>query len=168
MSWCMRGPDGLPLIPRYAFVCAFGLYFVTVMLWSSSLPGLFHKQRRNRDTVLVAMNQRCRIWVHVLVTRENHCQIALLATKIVIHTNTDIISVLTRYLCLQQERFFLTRHFDVITLDLWRQENAGYWYCDVIFVDCSFTGKLAESLSSLVNNKREYRLSITSFSWLTV
>ena len=28
---------------------------------------------------------------------------------------------------------------------LWRHANAGYWHCDVIFVDCSCTRKLAQN-----------------------
>ena len=41
---------------------------------------------------------------------------------------------------------------DVTTVDLWRHANAGYWHCDVIFVDCSCTRKLAQRRSSLMNN----------------
>ena len=50
-----------------------------------------------------------------------------------------------------QGRPFLTKHCDVTTIDLWRHANAKYWYCDVIFVYCNCTRKLAQRLSSLVN-----------------
>ena len=38
-----------------------------------------------------------------------------------------------------------------------QKTNARYWNFNVIFVDGSCTRKLAQNLSSLVNNNREYR-----------
>ena len=53
-------------------------------------------------------------------------------------------------------RPFLTKHCDVTTVYLWRHANARYWYCDVIFVDCQCTRKLAQRWSSLVINRYVY------------
>ena len=105
--------------------------------------------------------------------------------KIVIHGNECIILFLTRYFtswthksaknyhralirnCCQG-RPFPTEHCDVTTIDLWRHANAKYWYCDVIFVYCHCTRKLAQRRSSLVNNSREYRYLATRYSRLSV
>ena len=103
--------------------------------------------------------------------------------KIVIHSNECIILFLTRYFmswthksaiiersfrhCCQG-RPFLTEHCDVTTIDLWRHANAKYWYCDVIFVYCHCTCKLAQRRSSLVNNSCEYRYLATRYSRLSV
>ena len=64
----------------------------------------------------------------------------------------------------RQGRSFLILHCDATTVDLWRHANARYQHCDVIFVDCSCTRKLAQRRSSLVNNNREYRFLITRYS----
>ena len=105
--------------------------------------------------------------------------------KIVIHGNECIILFLTRYFMswthkyaknyhralispLLPRRPFLTEHCDVTTIDLWRHANAKYWYCDVIFVYCHCTRKLAQRRSSLVNNSREYRYLATRYSRLSV
>ena len=61
-----------------------------------------------------------------------------------------------------QGRPFLTEHCGVTTIDLWRHANAKYWYCDVIFVYCHCTRKLAQRRSSLLNNTREYRYLTTT------
>ena len=84
------------------------------------------------------------------------------------HTNTlrTIIERSFRHCC--QWRPFLTEHCDVTTIDLWRHANANYWYCDVIFVYCHCTRKLAQRRSSLVNNSREYRYLATRYSRLSV
>ena len=63
-------------------------------------------------------------------------------------------------LCLKL-MYILTKHCDVTTVDLWRHANVEYWHCDVIFVDCSFTSKLVQRQSSLVNNIHEYRFLAT-------
>ena len=93
--------------------------------------------------------------------------------KIVIHGNECIILFLTRYFMswthnpaktiidrsfcnCRQRRWFLAKHCDVTIVDLWRHANARYYHCDVIFVDCSRTRKLALRRSSLVNNNNEY------------
>ena len=109
------------------------------------------------------------------VTSENQYRIASLVTKkslftitnvlfyflhaILCHEHTNplrtIIERSFRHCCLG--RPFLTEHCDVTTIDLWRHANAKYWYCDVIFVYCHCTRKLAQGRSSLVNNSREYR-----------
>ena len=105
--------------------------------------------------------------------------------KIVINGNECIIVFLTSYFMwwthksaknyhralispLLPRRPFLTERCDVITIDLWRHVNAKYWYCDVLFVDCHCTLKLAQRRSSLVNNSREYRYLATRYSWLSV
>ena len=41
------------------------------------------------------------------------------------------------------------RHFDVTTVNLWCHANAMKWHCDVIFVNCSCTRKLAQCWFSL-------------------
>ena len=41
--------------------------------------------------------------------------------------------------------------------DLWRHAIGRYLHCDLIFVDCFCTRKLAQKRSSLVNNNHEYR-----------
>ena len=84
------------------------------------------------------------------------------------HTNPlrTIIKRSFRHCC--QGRPFLTEHCDVTTIDLWRHANAKYWYCDVIFVYCHCTCKLAQRRSSLVNNSREYRYLATRYSRLSV
>ena len=120
------------------------------------------------------------------VTSENHCRIASRVTKkslftvtnvlfyflhaILCHEHTNplrtIIEGSFRHSC--QGRPFLTEHCDVTTIDLWRHANAKYWYCDVIFVNCHCTRKLAQRRSSLVNNSREYRYLTTRYSRLSV
>ena len=65
-------------------------------------------------------------------------------------------------------RNFLTLHCDVTTVDLWRQTNVGYLHCDVIFVYCSCTRKLAQRRSSHVNNNCEFRFLATRYSRLRV
>ena len=84
------------------------------------------------------------------------------------HTNQlrTIIKRSFRHCC--QGRPFLTEHCDVTTIDLWRHANAKYWYCDVIYVYCHCTRKLAQKRSSLVNNSREYRYLATWYSRLSV
>ena len=86
------------------------------------------------------------------------------------HEYTDplrtIIERSFRHCC--QARPFLTQHCDVTTIDLWRHANAKYWYCDVIFVYCHCTCKLAQRRSSLVNNSHEYRYLATRYSRLSV
>ena len=84
------------------------------------------------------------------------------------HTNPlrTIIERSIRHCC--QGRPFLTEHCDVTTIDLWRHETAKNWYCDVIFVDCHCTRKLAQRRSSLVNNSREYRYLATRYSRISV
>ena len=84
------------------------------------------------------------------------------------HTNRlrTIIERSFRHCC--QGRPFLTEHCDVTTIDLRRHANAKYWYCDVIFVYCHCTRKLAQRRSSLVNNSREYRYLATRYSRLSV
>ena len=121
-----------------------------------------------------------------LKTSENHCRIASRVTKkslftvanvlfyflhaILCHEHTNplrtIIERSFRHCC--QGRPFLTEHCDVTTIDLWRHENAKNWYCEVIFVDCHYTRKLAQRRSSLVNNSREYRYLATRYSRLSV
>ena len=84
------------------------------------------------------------------------------------HTNPlkPIIDRPFRHCC--QGQSFLTDNCDVTTIDLWRHANARYCYCDVIFVDCHCTRKLAQSRSSLVNNSREYLYPATRYSRLSV
>ena len=77
-----------------------------------------------------------------------------------------IIERLFRHCC--QGWPFLTKHCDVTIIDLWRHANAKYWYCDVIFVFCHCTRKLAQRRSSLVNNSREYRYLATRYSRLSL
>ena len=105
--------------------------------------------------------------------------------KIVIHSNECIILFLTRCFTswtyrpatnnhrslispLSLRTVFSDNHCDVITVDLWRRANARHWHCDVIFVDCSCTRKLAQRRSLLVNNNREYRFLTTRYSRLSV
>ena len=68
------------------------------------------------------------------------------------HTNPlrTIIERSFRHCC--QGRPFLTEHCDVTSIDLWRHANAKYWFCDVIFVYCHCTCKLAQRWSSLVKS----------------
>ena len=84
------------------------------------------------------------------------------------HTNPlkTIIERPFRHCC--QGWHFLTQHCDVTTIHLWRHANARNWHCDVIFVDCHCTRKLAQRRSSLVNNNREYRYPATRYSRLSV
>ena len=84
------------------------------------------------------------------------------------HTNPlrTIIDRSFRHCC--HGRPFLIEHCDVTTIDMWRHANAKYWYCDVIFVYCRCTRKLAQRRSSLVNNSREYRYLATRYSRLSV
>ena len=120
------------------------------------------------------------------VTSENHCRIASRVTKKSLFTVTNVLfHFLHAILCHEhrnplrtiiersfrhccQGRPFLTEHCDVTTIDLWRHANAKYWYCDVIFVYCHCTRKLAQRRSSLVNNSREYRYLATRYSRLSV
>ena len=105
--------------------------------------------------------------------------------KILIHGNECIILFLTRHFMswthisaknyhrvlislLLPMAAFSDRDCDVTTIDLWRHANGKYWYCDVIFVYCHCTRKLAQRRSSLVNNSREYRYLATRYSRLSV
>ena len=54
----------------------------------------------------------------------------------------------------RQRRSILTYHCDVTIVDWWRHTNARYLQCDVIFVDCFRTHKLAQMWSSQVINSR--------------
>ena len=57
----------------------------------------------------------------------------------------------------RQWRSFQTSHCDVTAVELWRHANKRYLYCDVKYADCSYTRKLTQNWSSLLNNNREYR-----------
>ena len=89
-------------------------------------------------------------------------------TKYHEHSNPlkTIIECPFRHCC--RGRSFLTWYYDVTTIVLWRHANARYWYCDVIFVDCYCTRKLAQRRSSLVKNSLEYRHPATRYSRLSV
>ena len=120
------------------------------------------------------------------VTSENHWQITSRVTKKSLFTATNVFfCYLHAILCIEhtiplktiidrsfrhcrQGRSFLTYNCDVTRVDLWRQAIPGYWHCDVIFLDCSCTRKLAQRRSSLVNNNREYRCLTTRYSRLSV
>ena len=120
------------------------------------------------------------------VTSENHCQITSRVTKESLFTVTNVLFYfLHAILCFEQtislctiiDRSFrrcrlgwsfLTQHCDVITVDLWRHANVRHWHCDVIFVDCSCTRKLAQRRSSLVNNNREYWFLTIRYSRLSM
>ena len=84
------------------------------------------------------------------------------------HTNPlrTIIERSFRHCC--QGRPFLTDHCGVIINELWRHANAKYWYCDIMFVYCQCTRKLAQRWSLLVNNSREYQYLATRYSRLSV
>ena len=106
--------------------------------------------------------------------------------KSVIHGNNWIILFRTRYLTTRtckspktittdrsfrnccQGKPFRTWHCDVTTVDLQCRANARYWDRDIIFVDYSYTQKLAQRRSSLVNTNREYRFLTSRYSLLTV
>ena len=120
------------------------------------------------------------------VTSESHCRIASRVTKNSLFTVTNVLFYFLHAISCQentnplrtiiersfrhccQGRPFLTEHCDVTIIDLWRHANAKYWYCDVIFVYCHCTRKLAQRRSSLVNNSREYRYLATRYSRLSV
>ena len=126
------------------------------------------------------------IFTSDFVTRENRWQIASRVTqKIVTYGNECVNLFLTRYFMFwthnvaktiidrwirhcRQGRSFLTKNCEVTTIDLWRHANVDYWYCDVIFVDCSCKRKLAQRRSSLMNNSREYRFLTVRCSRLSV
>ena len=161
------------------------------LIWNSST--LFMDEIKNNAWVTVNNDFFCHEWGDSAmiftsdeVTSENHCRIASRVTKkslftvtnvlfyflhaILCHEHTNplrtIIERSFRHCC--QGRPFLTEHCDVTTIDLWRHANAKYWYCDVIFVNCHCTRKLAQMRSSLVNNSREYRYLATRYSRLSV
>ena len=95
----------------------------------------------------------------------SHCRIASRVTKkslftvtnvlfyflhaILYHEHTNLLRTIIepsfRHCC--QGRPFLNEHCDVTIIDLWRHANAKYWYCDVIFVYCHCTRKLAQKRS---------------------
>ena len=120
------------------------------------------------------------------VTSENHCRIASRVTKkIAIHGNECIILFLTRYFLSLTHKSAKHYHRALISSmlpraafsdrALWRHHKWSvtswerkYWYCDVIFVYCHCTRKLAQRRSSLVNNSREYRYLVTRYSRLSV
>ena len=119
------------------------------------------------------------------VTSENHLQIASRVTPKLLFTVTNLLfyflhaivswtvhnSAKNNYrslispLPLRTGRSLLIWYRDVTTVD---HANAGYWHCDIIFVDCSCTCKLVQRRSSLVNNNREYQFLITRYSRLSV
>ena len=121
------------------------------------------------------------------VTSENHWQITSGVTKkkIAIHGNECIILFLTCYFMSWTHRLATNNHRSLISplslrtafsdLTLWRHHNWAvtsrkrkHWHCDVIFVDCSCTRKLAQRWSSLLNNNHEYRFFTTQYSRLSV
>ena len=58
---------------------------------------------------------------------------------------------------------FFTFHCNFTTVDLWRHANEKYRYRDIIFVGCSCTCNLAQSLSSVVNGIHEYQYPATRY-----
>ena len=50
----------------------------------------------------------------------------------------------------------LWRHHTITYVDLWRHTNGWHWHCDIIFVDCTCTRKLAQSWYLLMNINQEY------------
>ena len=94
-----------------------------------------------------------------IVIYGNECIILFFLHAILCYEHTNplktIIERSFRHCC--QGWHFMTQHCDVTTIDLWCHANARNWYCDVIFVDCNCTRKLAQRRSSLVYNNREYR-----------
>ena len=102
--------------------------------------------------------------------------------KIVIHGNKYIIVFLTRYFVVSWKHnstkdnhrslisplSLRTVLCDVTTVDLWRQTNAKYWYCEVIFIDCSCKQmyKMTKMRSSLLHSNCEYRFFTTGIHGL--
>ena len=56
---------------------------------------------------------------------------------------------------------------DIVTwpsFNRWRLAEKTYCHCDVIFVDCSCTRKMAQTRSSLVNNNRDFPIRYSRLS----
>ena len=155
-GWYSNGWDSLS---RKIYRIIYGLPWITIWLVTSEVINQRFYERRSHDWKSSANN----------LTSDQ---------KIVIHDNECIILFLTRYHmswthnsdkqsfvakdCLSDLKLWRT------TVDMWRQVNAKHWHCDVIFVDCSCTCKLAQMLSWLVNNNREYWSLTTRYSRLSV
>ena len=90
------------------------------------------------------------------VTSENHCRITSRVTKIIIQDEECIILFLTRYIMpwthispkLSSNAYFTivakgSLFWLSIVTSLQLICDARYWHCDVIFVDCHCTCKLA-------------------------
>ena len=140
----------------------------------------------NKDLFCHEWGDSAMIFTSDEVTSENHCRIAPRVTKKSLFTVTNVLFYFLhatscnehtnplkpiiersfRHCC--QGQSFLTEHCDVTTINLWRHANARHCYCDVIFIDCHCTRKLAQSRSSLVNNSCEYRYPVTRYSRLSV
>ena len=107
------------------------------------------------------------------VTRENHCRIVSWMTTSVFTVTHTLFYFLHAIICPDREQKPAKQSsmapFAIFSIDgifwlgiatspqfnLWRQAKARYWHCDVIFVDCSCTRKLAQLRSSLMNNNHE-------------
>ena len=98
-----------------------------------------------------------------IVLHGNECIILLSLHTILCPERTITRKTITSLMTVPSVSAFLHHN----TVDLLRYANAGYWYYDVIFGDCSCTRKLAQKQSSLVNNNRGYRFVTTLYSWLT-
>ena len=92
------------------------------------------------------------------------------------HSNSYIILFLTHYFMTWKYKPTETNQLlisprtvfsdcDVTTIDQWRHMN---WYCDIIFIDCSCTQKLASSWSSVVNYNHDYQFPAIRYSLHTV
>ena len=106
-------------------------------------------------------------------------------TKIVFHGDEFIVLFLARYFMSWTHNATKNDYRSLISplalrtvfldLALWPHHSwsvtsceRGYWHYDVMFVDFSFTRKLAQRLSWLVNSTHEYRFLITRYSRLCV
>ena len=153
---------GIELIKNNAWVTVNNDFFVT----SEAIRQWFSRVTKSRVKIIAESSHEWQkkslftvtnvlfYFLHAILCRE--------------HTNPlrTIIERSFRHCC--QGRPFLTEHCDVTTIDLRRHANAKYWYCDVIFVYCHCTRKLAQRRSSLVNNSREYRYLAARYSRLGV
>ena len=148
------------------FRSIYGLPWIIIFVMSQAIPQWFSWVSKSRVKVVA---EKLHDWQKIPV-QSNPLYVLFLTRYTMQWTyiiSTKTISSRSSH-HFHQGLSFLIDHCDVTTVDLWRHVKARFWYCDVLFVDCSCSTYLMQSWSSPVNNKREYRSFATRYSWLSL
>ena len=158
--------------------------FVWFLVVIAYLCFLLWKTRYIKNNALVTVNNDFWSWVGWFANDFRHSWKSLANHltsdhKIVIQGNECIILFLACYFVSRTHHSTINNHQSLISPlssravvsdfhSLWRHMNTRHWHCDVIFVDCSCTCKLAQRRCSLVNNNREYWFLTTRYLRLSM